>query len=176
MLGGPGEEVRACVCPPHPGPSSPVDLSAQCCCGVALCFNCRQDGGRTFPVGIAWRPQGSLKRQSRRASQAAPCPSPPLSRLPLPFASSLQVRAPLQAQASACSPTTADSRGQQWPLRCGPARVYVCTLLCLVSGPTYCATWPGVLLASRPVTAPSLPGPRLGTDPTTEVWLFKNEI
>ena len=112
MLGGPGEEVRACVCPPHPGPSSPVDLSAQCCCGVALCFNCRQDGGRTFPVGIAWRPQGSLKRQSRRASQAAPCPSPPLSRLPLPFASSLQVRAPLQAQASAL--LTHHGR-QPWP-------------------------------------------------------------
>lgn len=96
---------------------------------------------------------------------------------PLPFASSLQVRAPLQAQASALL-THQGRRGfrKQWPLRCGPAQVCVCALPRLVSGPTYCVTWPGVLLASRPVTAPSLLGPRLGRDLTTEVWLFKNEI
>lgn len=33
-----------------------------------------------------------------------------------------------------------------------------------------------LLMASRPVTAPSLLGLQLGTDPTTEIWLFKSEI
>lgn len=32
------------------------------------------------------------------------------------------------------------------------------------------------LSASGTVTAPNLLGPRLGTDPTTEIWLFKSEI
>lgn len=148
LLGRPGEEVRACVCPPHPGPSSPVDLRS-----VQLW------GGPVLPLWAGWGQ--NISSGNRVESPGFPKAPEPQGKpgCPLPFTSSLQVRAPLQAQASALL-THQGTRcfWKQWPLRCGPARLCVCALPCLVSGPTYCMTWPGVLLASRPVTAPSLRG------------------
>lgn len=168
MPGGPGEEARACVCPTHPGPS-PVDLSAQCCCGVALRFSCRPGWRAEHSSGNRVESPGLPNHQSCRASQTAPCPLPPVSR------SEHLCRPRLQP----CSPTGADEASGNSGLR-GAALPGSVSAPCPVwyQDPltARCGLVSSCLLASRQVTAPSLLGPRLGTDPTTEVWLLKNEI
>ena len=120
--------------------------------------------GRTFPVGIMWCPQGSLITRATGQARLPPAlrllsPGPSTSAGPgfspaHPPGQTRLLETGLQGAALPGSVSTPCPVWYQNPLTARHGLVSSC------------------LLASRPVTAPSLLGPRLGTDTTTEVWLF----
>lgn len=178
LLGG-GEEHRGCArrtrrrgtCLCVSRSSRPLLPSGPECSvllwgGPALQLSARM-AGRTFPAGVVWSPQGSLITRAARQARLPPA---------------LCLLSPGPSTSAGPSFSPAHPPGQTRLLETVAFEVRPCPGLCLplaLSGirtHLLCDVVSSCLLASRPVTAPSLLGPRLGTDPTTEVWLLKNEI